>query len=722
MKAMRILYTLLLLMGCTAAIAQKSSTISIETKHSCLLFTLAENHKLYQSYFGAKLSHENELSLLSNKRHDALITGGMEDQFEPAVRITHADGNPSLNLLVTDYRSQKKDDNVTLTTITLKDPQYPVQVEMKLESYHNEDLIKQWTEIKHSEKTPVILKNYASSLLHFDADQYWLTEYTGDWAKEVAQNETRLSPGIKIIDSKIGTRAYKYRSPFFFLSLNQPAKENSGEVIAGTLAWSGNYQFLFEMDEKNSLRTLSGINPYASEYKLKANELFITPAFLYTYSTQGKGQASRNFHNWARNYGLMDGHLPRLTLLNNWEATGTNFNEETLVHLFDGAAKLGVDLFLLDDGWFGNTYHRDNDKAALGDWQEDQRKLPSGIGYLVKHAAEKGIKFGIWLEPEMVNPQSELYKKHPDWILKLPNRDENYQRNQLVLDLCNPKVQDFVYDLVNNMMSKDPGIAFIKWDCNRTMSNTWSPYLKQDQSNLYVDYTKSLYKIMQRIRLKYPHLPIMLCSGGGGRTDYGALAYFTEFWPSDNTDGLDRIYIQWGYSQFFPSMAIAAHVTSWSKTQSIKFRTDVAMMGKLGYDIKVNDMKPEELQFSHAAVSNYKNWSDVIWQGDQYRLISPYENNRAALLYASKTKDKALLFYYNLYPRSREIFNKVKLEGLDPDRSYQVNEINLMPGVRSVIPENGQTFSGDYLMKIGLTMTNNKPLPMTSNLIELLAK
>ncbi|HWJ25437.1 MAG TPA: alpha-galactosidase, partial [Flavisolibacter sp.] len=383
-------------------------------------------------------------------------------------------------------------------------------------------------------------------------------------------------------------------------------------VMAGTLAWTGNYQFTFEIDQRNNLRVRSGINAYASEYRLKPGEVFKTPAFIFTYSNQGKGQASRNLHRWARQYAVLDGNQPRMTLLNNWEATHTNFNEEKLIELFGEAKKLDVDLFLLDDGWFGNKYPRNNDKAGLGDWQEDSTKLKNGIIRLVQEAGKKDIKFGIWLEPEMVNPKSELYEKHPDWILKLPNREEDLQRNQLVLDLTNPKVQEFVYRVVDNLLTKNPGLAFIKWDCNRSMTNAYSPYLKTEQSHLYIEYTRSLYKVMERIRRKYPHLPIMLCSGGGGRTDYGALKYFTEFWPSDNTDALERVYIQWGYSNFFPANTISAHITSMGK-QSLKFRTDVAMMDKLGFDIRVNNFTAQELQFANEAVKTYKRISDVIW-------------------------------------------------------------------------------------------------------------
>jgi len=451
---------------------------------------------------------------------------------------------------------------------------------------------------------------------------------------------------------------------------------------------------------------------------LQPDETFTTPEFIFTYSANGKGQASRNLHQWARNYAVLDGYKPRMTLLNNWEATHTDFTEKRLVELFDEGKKLGIDLFLLDDGWFGNKFPRNDDKNGLGDWQEDKKKLPSGLGYLVTEAEKKGIKFGIWLEPEMVNPKSELYQQHPDWILKLPNREENYGRNQLILDLINPQVQDFVFNIVNDMMKKDPGIAFIKWDCNRSMTNAYSPYLKEKQTHLYIDYTKGLYKVMERIRANYPHLPIMLCSGGGGRTDYGALKYFTEFWPSDNTDAFERIFIQWGYSYFFPSNTISAHVTSMGK-QSLKFRTDVAMMGKMGYDIRVNNFTPQELQFSNEAVKAYKRICDVIWFGDLYRLISPYEGNRAVLMYVNSTKSKAILFNYHLNSRRKDIFNRVLLQGLDPSKKYRLKEINLFPEAKSAQPDNDKVFTGEYLMNVGINLTPGRVNALTSNIYEL---
>ena len=712
-------YLLLFCMNWVALsiLAQSQAPIVLETKNTSLVLTVGNNKRLYQSYLGPKLAASTDYAALSGGR-EVYLTAGMENQFEPAIRIVHADGNPSLELEYASSNTEKKD-NVTTTRIVLKDSVYPVEVTLQYTVYYNEDVITCSSVIQHHEKKPVQLTQYASNMLHFNADSYWLTQFHGDWAREVNMVEEKLTNGIKSIDSKLGTRANFYQTPAFFLSLNEPSTETSGELIAGTLAWTGNFQFTFEIDQRNELRVRSGINPFASEYTLQPGEQFTTPEFIFTYSNHGKGQASRNLHRWARNYAVLEGHGPRLTLLNNWEATYFNFDQNKLVNLFDGAKQLGVDLFLLDDGWFGNAYPRNDDKAGLGDWQENKAKLPDGIGYLVKEAEKRGIKFGIWLEPEMVNPKSELYQKHPDWILRLPNRPENLARNQLVLDLTNPKVQDFVFSIIDDMLTKNPGVAFIKWDCNRSMTNAYSAYLKEKQSHLFIEYTRSLYKVLDRIRAKYPHLPIMLCSGGGGRTDYGALKYFTEFWPSDNTDGLERIFIQWGYSYFFPANTIAAHITGMAKNQSLKFRTDVAMTGKLGYDIRVNELTPQELQFSQDAVKTYKRLSDVIWFGDLYRIISPYDENRAVLMYVNDNKSKAVLFNYILNIRRKDIFSRVTLEGLDPQKKYRFKEINLFPGTKSNNPDNDKVFTGDYLMTVGLNLTAGRITSLSSNVYEI---
>lgn len=682
--------------------------IRIETTHVALVFTVGADGSLYQSWLGPRLADTAEYAAGPAPRHEAFIGAGLSDLAEPAITVTHADGNPSLDL-----RYVRHEVTGNETVIYLKDSVYPFTVALHFKTFADQDVTETWTEIRHSEKKVVTIEEVASSVLHFDGPGYHLTEFHGGYASEMQMEESPLENGVRILDSKLGTRPDMYQAPFFMLSLDGPAREENGPVLAGTLAWTGNFRFLFDVDERHSLRVVSGINPYRSPVTLEPGRAFTTPPFIFTYTTNGKGQASRNLHHWAARYGIMDGDQPRLTPLNNWEATHTGFDEQKLVGLFDGAVRLGLDLFLLDDGWFGDKYPRDNDKAGLGDWMENPRKLPDGLGYLVREADKKGLRFGIWLEPEMVNPASELYHAHPDWILRLPNRPEQYQRNQLVLDLCNPAVQEYVYHVVHDLLQRDTGIAYIKWDCNRPMTDAWSPFLGEHQGSLYIDYTHGFYNVLARLRKEYPHLPMMLCAGGGGRTDYGALRYFTEFWPSDNTDALERVFIQWGYSCFFPAFSICAHVTSMGR-ESLKFRTDVAMMDKLGYDIQVDRLTPEELTFSANAVRTYRRLSPLIGWGDLYRLVSPYEEHRAALMYVDSTRTHAVVFAYTLQTRHQEFFYRVPLRGLDPSGRYRVKEINLAPGTHSVNPDDDKVFSGDFLMKAGLQLTPGRINPATS--------
>ena len=399
-----------------------------------------------------------------------------------------------------------------------------------------------------------------------------------------------------------------------------------------------------------------------------------------------------------------------MTLLNNWENTSFQFDEKILSNLMKEASDLGVDMFLLDDGWFGNEFPRNNDKAGLGDWQVMKNKLPHGVPFLVKEAETAGVKFGIWIEPEMVNPKSNLAQEHPEWIIRLPNREPVYYRNQLVLDLSNPEVQDFVFGVVDQLLTENPNLAYFKWDCNSPITNAYSPYLKEKQEHLYVDYVRGLYNVLERVKAKYPNVPMMLCSGGGARCDYGALNYFTEFWASDNTDPIERLYIQWGFSKFFPMKAICAHITSWNRKASVKFRVDVAMMCKMGFDIGLKEMSEDELTFCKQAVATYKDLKPVILNGDFYRLVSPYEGNHTAVMTVDAQKSQSVLYTYNIHPRFSEDLYPIRLQGLDPNKQYRIEEINLMPGKSSGFAENGQVYSGDYLMKVGLRLFTTEDL------------
>ena len=713
-----------LLIAATAAVAQK--TIRVSTDNTDLIMQVNNNGRLYMVYLGDKLLNASDADRLdwtidtgsdasvSKRGHEAYMCSGGEDFFEPALGLTHADGNKTTYLYYKDSQT-KAVDGGNETVITLADNKYDVEVRLHYVAYTKQNVIKAWSEITNKEKGDISLWKYASAILYFSSQRYFLTNYHGDWAREAQPAVQQLTYGKKVIDTKLGTRAAMHTQPFFELGLDAPAAENSGRVMLGTIAWTGNFRCIFEVDNVGGLRVIPGINPYASDYKLKPGKTFVTPEFIFTLSNQGTGLASRNLHDWARQYQLKDGTGDRMTLLNNWESTAFDFNQESLASLMKDAKNLGVDMFLLDDGWFANKYPRNDDKAGLGDWEPHHFKRPGGVKALTEAADEAGVKFGIWIEPEMVNPKSELFEKHPDWVIMQPGREPYYYRNQLVLDLANPKVQDYVFSVVDNILKENPGVAYFKWDCNSPITNIYSPYLRQNQGNLYVDYVRGLYNVLHRIAAKYPHVPMMLCSGGGARCDYEALKYFTEFWCSDNTDPFERIYIQWSMSKFFPVKAMASHVTEWNKNTSMKFRLDVASMCKLGFDIDMASLSQTDYKLCQQAVANYDRLKPVILDGDMFKLVSPYEGNHAAVNYVTKDKKSAVVFAYDLHPRYKEPVLNLKLQGLDPTLTYNVNEINLADGQEGL----SGSFTGDYLMKIGLPLFS--PVDGSSRVLELTA-
>ena len=687
----------------------QTTLLPVETQSNALVLGLNEKKELEIVYFGEKLKGLQDYALVhrayrptedySQMLTSAYTTAGTRNLVEPAITVTHADKNNSLHLVYESHQVEQVDANVSLLRIELKDPLYPFWVTLYYRSYYKEDVIEQWSTIRHKEKKDVVLSKFASANLHLRAREYWLRQYHGDWAREMQPEESRLTHGIKVLDSKLGTRAHLFQPPSFMVSLGQPATETGGTVLLGTLAWSGNFRIDLELDHQDNLRILAGMNDYASDYSLRPDEVFTTPAFIYTLSHAGKGYASRQLHDWARNYRLLDGRGDRMTLLNNWEATYFDFNEKKLAALLKDTKKLGVDLFLLDDGWFANKYPRNDDRAGLGDWEVNREKLPSGIAYLVREAKANDVRFGIWVEPEMVNPKSRLYEEHPEWVLRQPRREEHYFRNQLVLDLTNPEVQNFVFGVVDDLLTQNPDLAYIKWDCNAVIYNAHSAFLN-NQSHLYIKYVEGLYKVLKRLRDKYPTIPMMLCSGGGGRVDYAALQYFTEYWPSDNTDPLERIFMQWEYSYFFPAIASANHVTEWGK-QPIKFRIDVAMMGKMGFDIVIDKLSPPDLAFSQQSVRVYDSIKHLVWQGDQYRLSDPNQEPVASVLYMDSTASNGVLFSYLVNNRYGEgSTHPLRLQGLDPDKKYRLREVNLYPGTQSPLPSE-QVYSGGFLMKVG---------------------
>ncbi len=689
--------------------------IPVETSTHAIVFQVTENNHVKIIYNGRKFKDEAEYvktkfqyNLTSERalsNNNIFVAAGTDNNFiEPAIAVVHSDGNNSLDLVYEKHTVNLTTDDAYLTVITLKDAVYPFYVDLYYKAWKNVDVIEQWSVIRHKEKGIVLMNKYASANLYFFDKNYYLTSYNNNWAKEMQPEITPLKEGIHDIQSRLGTRTNLFSSQNFMISFENQATEDNGTVLLGQLAWNGNFLIQFEIDEYKNLHLIAGINPYQSASYLKPNTDFETPKFVYTISYEGIGKGSQNLHNWLCNYNLKKDNEDRMTLLNNWEATYFDFDENKLVNLIKGAKELGVDMFLLDDGWFGNKYPRNNDNAGLGDWQANKVKLPNGIPFLVKAASNEGIKFGLWIEPEMVNPKSELYEQHPQWVLKEEKRPEIYFRNQLVLDLTNPEVQEFVFNVVDQIMTENPQLAFFKWDCNAPIFNGHSFYLEKNkipQSHLYVEYTKGLYKVLERIEKKYPQLFMMLCSGGAGRTDYTLFKYFTEFWLSDNTDPLERVFIQWNFSYYYPAITMCNHVTNWSN-KSLKYRIDVASMGKLGFDIRVDELSPENLAFCKQTIENYNSFKEIVWKGNMFRLVNPYENDLASLMYVNGEKTKAVMFNYltnwRFIADAQE--RPIKMKGLNPQLKYRIKEINLYENQKSTLNLN-QEYSGDFLMNVG---------------------
>ena len=685
------------LLSCAGA--PTAPSISLKTANLTVSFHVGQDGRLYQQPIGGA-GHAGR----PQRDHESYPQAGDGYVLEPALAVTHADGNTSTALLYQGLKQTEEAPGIELTRIHLADPAYPFQVVLCFRAYRTLDVVEQWAEIRHQEPKPVVLERMASTSLLFSPTNLHLLHFHGDWADEMNPVCEPLTVGIKVLDSKLGVRATRFQSPSFVLSLDGQPNETSGRVLAGSLAWSGSFQCAFE-DSGRTVRALCGINPFDSAYQLKPGETFRTPTMIWAWSTNGLGAMSRNLHTWARDFGLRDGHKVRSVLLNNWEATGFNFDYARIASLFAPAKAMGTELFLLDDGWFGNKYPRINDKAGLGDWQPNRQRFPKGLAPLAQAAQRQGLKFGIWLEPEMVNPKSELFEQHPDWVIAQPKRKLEFQRNQLVLDLTRPAVQQFEWKVIKSTLSV-PGISYAKWDCNRFITQPGSSWLGAGhQSQLWIDYVRALYALMDKTAKTFPNTELMLCSGGGGRADYGALRYFHEFWPSDNTDPVRRVAMQWDYSYFFPAMAMCSHVTHWGN-RPMHFACSVAMSGRFGMDLDLAKLSAQDQAICAGAIRAYKQIREVTHLGDLYRLESPHGSARGAINFVSPDRSRAVAFVFQLKDGPSL---PVRPQGLAPDKTYTVRELNPAPG-RSPLPQEGKSFTGEELMRDGLAPSCAKPL------------
>lgn len=618
----------------------------------------------------------------------------------------------SVDLVVEGVR-QYSDEEADITEITLKDKVYPLVVKQYYKAYKGTDVISTWVEITNNAKKALTLYKFASASLPVKRADNWLTHFHGTWGAENMMEEEKLTNGQKVIANKEGIRNTQTDNPSFMLTLDGCPQEENGRVIGASLAWSGNYLMKIIADNSR-INVIAGINEEVSHYVLEPKETFVTPELAMTYSSEGKGGVSRAFHRWARAYKLNQGNKERDILLNSWEGVYFNVNQEGMDQMMKDMSAMGGELFVMDDGWFGDKYPRNDDKTSLGDWTVCKEKLPEGIGGLLASAKKHNIKFGIWIEPEMANTKSELFEKHPDWVLSQDNRPLTTGRggSQVVLDLTNPEVQDFVFGVVDKLMTEYPEIAYIKWDANAALMNYGSHYLpSQKQSHIYIEYHRGMNKVLECIRAKYPNLVIQACASGGGRVNYGFLPYFNEFWTSDDTDALQRIYMQWGVSNFYPSIAMASHVSANRNHQTgrvlpLKYRFDVAMSARLGMEIQPKDMTDADKAFAGRAIAAYKKIRPVVQFGDLYRLVSPYDKKGiASLMYATPEKDKAVLFVYKTEHFLNQLMPDVVLSGLDENKTYRITDLT-PENEQKPSALNGKVISGKILKEAGLSVAS----------------
>ena len=689
---------------------------AISTPNSTLIISAEEGKAPMFRYYGsrAEVSDVRGAGRMINGQ-EAYPAFGTRCDKPFASLVKQHDGDNAVKLVV-EKVVESKEDNISTLSFLLRDVAHPtLAVKLNYSAYSDCDIVKMNTEYINEGKKPIVLQKYMSAFLPIQSENCVLLHLDGSTKNECNEYIEPLTSGVRIITSQLGSRVAMHNNASFMLGLDGRLDETNCPVVAGTLVWMGNFHFEFHNTLLDSAKTLfmGGINPAASDYTLAGKKSLATPEMVFTYTTNGKGEATRNLHRWARKYQLLDGTKEREILLNSWEGVHFDTTEANLEPMVKDFAALGGEMFVVDDGWFGPKYPRNDAKSSLGDWGIATSKLPNGIRPLIELTHKHGMKFGIWIEPEMVNVKSELYEKHPDWVLRHPDFEPTYGRGggQLLLDLTNPQVQDFVFGVVDDLLTQNPDIYYIKWDNNMNMTNTQSLYLpKALQSNLQVDFTLALEKILKRIRSKYPQVVIQLCASGGARLNYGFMPYFQEMWTSDQTDAYHRILIQWGSMNFYPSNMLAAHVGSaYSKyTQRlvpIKFRFDVASMCRLGMEMVPAKLNDAEKEYAKRAIAEYKTIRPIVQQGDLYRLISPYEGDKnfTSLMYVNESKEKAVLFAYRHLIWREMSTPIIRLQGLKADAKYRIREV--APEVEGKpVRINGKVVSGKMLMQEGIVI------------------
>lgn len=630
---------------------------------------------------------ENERTYSLNTLPQEYSTSGVGDFRISAISVTHEDGSNALDLRVREYQIKKgkyeipglpavyaKEDEAETLEITLKDTATEAEVILKYGVFEKEDVITRSVVVKNSGKTPIVINKVHSMCLDIPYGDWEWMHFYGRHTMERQAERVPVLHGISESSSSRGTSSH-HQNPAVLLC-EKDCTETNGHCIGAALMYSGGFQAQVEKDQLEQIRLVMGIHPDTFEWTLEAGEAFYTPEVILSCSTTGFAKLSQNFHHIIRNHVCRGTYQlsSRPVLINNWEATYFDFNEEKILNIARQASKLGIDMMVLDDGWFGK---RDDDCSGLGDWFVNEKKLNGGLKALVEKINAMGMKFGLWFEPEMVSEDSDLYRNHPDWAIQIPGRKPMRSRYQLVLDMSNPEVVDYLYGVMSAIL-RENHIEYVKWDMNRSISDWYTATLSRGrQMEMPHRYVLGLYELLEKLTSEFPDVLFEGCSGGGGRFDAGMMYYCPQIWCSDDTDAHERTFIQYGTSFFYPTSTVGSHVSAVPNHQtgritSIETRGVVAMAGSFGYELNLNQLSEEEKTVVAKQVTHYKEYQSLIYNGDYYRLANPFEDGMSAWSWISEDK-KTILVQGVLFRAKPNVLRKtLRLMGLESKKNYKI--------------------------------------------------
>lgn len=705
---------------------EEKKIFRLDTEKSTYVMGVSPEGFLGHIYYGDRLFMEADNYLLRmeeppytpsvNKREKSAFldffpmeypTGGIGDYRESCLNIRNAAGNMGCELHYTGheiYKGKKglkglpasfaTEDEAETLEITLKDADLDLEVVLSYTAFEKENVITRSVRVQNQGKEDLRIEKILSACLDMDNENFSMLSLHGTWARERHIQTGELHYGKQVISSARGESSHQ-EHPFIALVTNGTEQEN-GKVYAMHFVYSGNFMAETELCQFDNLRMTMGINPEEFSWLLTPGEEFQAPEVVIVYSGNGLGAMTRSYHDFYRNHLIRSKfkYEKRPILINNWEATYFDFNTDKLLDIAREAKKCGIEMLVMDDRWFGK---RNSDNCSLGDWKVNEEKITGGLKHLVDEVNKIGLQFGIWFEPEMISPDSDLYRAHPDWAIQIQGREATQSRNQYVLDLSRPEVRDYAYECVASVL-RSANIAYVKWDMNRQLSDLGSSYLpKERQQELFHRYVLGVYELQERLVTEFPDLLLENCSGGGARFDPGMLYYSPQIWCSDNTDAVERLMIQEGSALIYPLSVIGAHVSdcpnhSVGRVTPFETRGHVALAGTFGYELDITKIPEEDRALIPEQTATYNKYRHLIQQGEYYRIASYRENHKYdCWALSSQDKKEVLVTYVQVLGVPNSHSRKVFLRGFDPKVTYRLEGTE-------------ETYTGEMLMKGGFLM------------------